>query len=167
MFLFGLLASPILEITSPTSTIYFSLPYILLHLQLLLRASSLYLLLYSLTLGAYRCFLRSDISLPAPLVSFSICFRRVVSSITSNMSHRYSLTRNPTPPALLLFLLLPFLFFPFRLSSPTLQIPPPPPLSPTTLGFPLCLGRAHLLVRQFLSFRSLPWRTHIRSMILF
>ena len=42
----------------------------------------------------------------------------------------------------------------------------PLPLSPMTLEFPLYRGRAYLLVRLFLALRALPWRIHIRFMIL-
>ena len=40
------------------------------------------------------------------------------------------------------------------------------PLSPISLEFPLNLDRDYLLVRLFLAFCALPWRIHIRSMIL-
>ena len=89
-----------------------------------------------------------------------------VSLIASIMSHKYSLTRNPTPPAPLFLLSCPFFFFPIHAYSPTLH-PISPPLSHMTLEFPLYLGHAYLLVRLFLAFSVLPWRIHIRSMILF
>ena len=74
MFSFGLLAFPIFQLKSPTKT---SSPCLIhfIHLLLSLRTSSVYLLPYSSTLGACRCFLRKDFSPPSPLVPLSICFR--------------------------------------------------------------------------------------------
>ena len=89
-----------------------------------------------------------------------------VSLIASIMSHKYSLTRNPTPPAPLFLLSCPFFFFPIHAYSPTLH-PISPPLSHMTLEFPLYLVRAFLFVRPFLAFCALLWRIHIRSIILF
>ena len=113
----------------------------------------------SSTLGAYRCFLRGKFSLSDPLVFLSIWFPRI-----KRFGHLYYVPQ-------IFFDKKPFahpyscysVLSSFSLSLPTLQlcILFPPPLSPTTLEFPLCLGRIYFLVRKFLR------RIHIRSMILF
>ena len=85
-----------------------------------------------------------------------------VSLITSTMSHKYSLTRNPLP--ILAILSLPLFSYPCVLSN--FASHSSPLLSPMNLQSPLHQGRAYLLVRLVLAFCALPWRIHMRSMIL-
>ena len=52
--------------------------YTFARVRLSLRTSSVYILHYASTREAYKWFLRIHISLPAPLVPISICFRRIL-----------------------------------------------------------------------------------------
>ena len=105
---------------------------------------------------------RKGIDLTPPLSVFSSAF---VSLVASTMTQIFLDDKpySPRPPFLLS---CPFLFFPIHAYSPTCTLFPLP-LSPSNIEFPLYLGHAYLLVRLFLAFSVLPWRIHIRSMILF
>ena len=89
-----------------------------------------------------------------------------VASINCIMSHHNYLTGNPTPPAAYSCYPVP-LSFPLSMRTFQLCILFLPLFSPTTLKFPLYLGRDYLLVRLFLAFCAVPRRIHIRPIILF
>lgn len=66
-----------------------------------------------------------------------------VSLMTIMVSHKYSLTKNPSPPAPLQWKFRPFRF-PLFMRNLQLYILFSPPLSPMTPGFILCLGCVYL-----------------------
>ena len=91
-------------------------------------------------------------------VPLSKCFRPMLSFNTSIMSHKYSLTRNPTPPAPLS---LPLFSYDPGVLSNVASYSARPLVLPGLLNFHCIYNRWRLLVRLFLAFCALSWRIHI------